>query len=252
MRHLTAALAWMTVLPVPGSVQPSRIGRPDGARIIALVPVAGAVVGALVAAVGWSAHAAGLPTMLVGALAVGAAALLTRGMHLDGFADCVDGLGSYGPPERAREIMRQGTVGPFGAAALVLLLVAEAAAAGALVERGLWLALGVAVGAARVAAVLGCRRGWSPSNPDGFGALTAGTQGLAAQGFWLLAALAAAVPTVPARPWQGPVAVLIALALALLVMRHCVRRFGGISGDVLGFGIELAALVVLIGMCATP
>ncbi|WP_175399908.1 adenosylcobinamide-GDP ribazoletransferase [Tsukamurella pseudospumae] len=249
MRHLTAALAWMTVLPVPASLQPTPVTRDDGARIVTRVPLAGAVVGAVVVSVAWAAHAAGLPTALVGALAVGAAALFTRGMHLDGFADCVDGLGSYGPPERAREIMRQGTVGPFGAAALALLLIAETAAVGALAERGLWLAIGVAVGAARVAAVLGCRRGWAPSNPDGFGALTAGTQGLAAQGFWLVAALALAVPTVPGLPWQGPVAVAVALAASFLAMRHCIRRFGGVSGDVLGFGIEIATVLALIGLC---
>lgn len=248
MKHLFATVAWMTVLPVPGSVQPSPVTRSDGARIIGLVPLAGVLVGALVGAVAWSAHVAGLPTVLVGALAVGADALLTRGMHLDGFADCVDGLGSYGPPERAREIMRQGTVGPFGAAALALLLIAESAAVGGLADRGAWLAIGVAVGAARVAAVLGCRRGWAPSNPDGFGALTAGTQGLTSQALWATVALAVAIPTVPGRPWQGPVAIGLALLVSTFAMRHCVRRFGGVSGDVLGFGIEIATVVTLIGL----
>ena len=250
MKHLFATVAWMTVLPVPGSLQPSPVTRADGARIIALVPLAGAIVGAAVAAVAWAAHAAGLPTVLVGALAVGAGALLTRGMHLDGFADCVDGLGSYGSPERAREIMRQGTVGPFGAAALALLLIAGSAAVGGLADRGAWLAIGVAVGAARMSAVLGCRRGWAPSNLDGFGALTAGTQGLTSQIPWAAVALAVAIPAVPGRPWQGPVAIAVALLLSFLAMRHCVRRFGGMSGDVLGFGIELAAVIALIGLCA--
>lgn len=249
MRHLAATVAWMTVLPVPGSWQPSPVTRADGARIIGLVPVSGALVGALAVAVAWSAHVGGLPTVLVGALAVGAAALLTRGMHLDGFADCVDGLGSYGPPERAREIMRQGTVGPFGAAALALLLIAEAAAVGALADRGAWLAIGVAVGAARVAAVLGCRRGWGPSNPDGFGALTAGTQGMTSQALWVTVALAVAIPVVSGAPWQGPAAIAAALLLSTLAIRHCVRRFGGMSGDVLGFDIELAGVIALIGFC---
>lgn len=247
MRHLLATLSWMTVLPTPRS--DAEFTRADGARIIALVPLTGALVGVVVAGVAWTGHLAGLPAVLVGALAVGAAALLTRGMHLDGFADCVDGLGSYGSPERAREIMRQGTVGPFGAAALALLLIAEAAAVGSLADRGQWLAIGVAVGAARVAAVIGCRRGWAPSNPDGFGALTAGTQSVVAQGLWLVIALGAAVPTVPGLPWQGPAAVAVAILLATLTMRHCVRRFGGISGDVLGFGIELATTIALISLC---
>ncbi|WP_019204199.1 adenosylcobinamide-GDP ribazoletransferase [Tsukamurella sp. 1534] len=249
MRHLIAAVAWMTVLPVPRGRMPDPFTRDDGARVIALVPVAGAVVAAAVVAVAWAGNAAGLPAFLVGVLAVAASGLLTRGMHLDGFADCVDGLGSYGPPERAREIMRQGTVGPFGAAALALLLTAEAAAVGALAERGLWPAVGVAVGAARVAAVLGCRRGWSAANPDGFGALTAGTQGVPVQAFWLVVALGAAAFAVPGVPWQGPVALFVALAAAAAGMRHCVRRFGGVSGDVLGFGIEVTTVLTLVGLC---
>ncbi|GAB3127939.1 adenosylcobinamide-GDP ribazoletransferase [Tsukamurella serpentis] len=236
----------MTVLPVPTG--PAPFTRADGARIIALVPLTGAIAGTAVATVAWLAHAGGLPAMLVGALAIGAAALLTRGMHLDGFADCIDGLGSYGSPERAREIMRQGTVGPFGAAALVLLLVCEAAAVGALAARGQWLAIAVAVGGARVAAVIGCRRGWAPSNPTGFGSLTAGTQAVPVQLAWCVLALVAAAPAAPA-PWQGPLAVALALGIAAVTMRHCVRRFAGMSGDVLGLGIEIATAAALVGLC---
>lgn len=247
MRHLPAAVSWMTVLPVPQRLLPQDVTRAGAGRIIAWVPATGAVVGAVVAGIAWLGCAAGLPTILIGALAVAAGALFTRGMHLDGFADCVDGLGSYGPPERAREIMRQGTVGPFGAAALALILLVDAAAIGALAAYGQWYGIVVAIGAARVAAVLGCRWGWSAANPDGFGALTAGTQGIVSQGFWVVAAVAAGFWAVPWTPWQGPVVVLVALLVAGLAMRHCARRFGGVSGDVYGFGIELATAIALVG-----
>ena len=52
------------------------------------------------------------------------------------------------------------------------------------------------------------------------------------------------------RPDFDPAAIAAALLLSTLAIRHCVRRFGGMSGDVLGFGIELAAVVALIGLCA--
>ncbi len=240
----------MTVLPVPQRLTPAPT-RASASRVIAAVPIAGVVVGIAVAAVAWVATSARLHGLLAGVAAVSASALLTRGMHLDALADCADGLGTYGSPERAREVMRQGTIGAFGAAALVLVLLAEVAAVATLADARRWPAIAVAVAAARVAAVIGCRRGWAPANRDGFGALTADTQHPATVASWCVIACAAAVPATP-WAWQGPAAVAMALAIATLAMRHCVRRFAGASGDVFGLGIETATLVAMVGLCVTP
>ena len=53
---------------------------------------------------------------------MGLLAFLTRGLHLDGFADTLDGLASGGSKERILEVMRDSRIGAFGVIGLILLI----------------------------------------------------------------------------------------------------------------------------------
>jgi adenosylcobinamide-GDP ribazoletransferase len=147
--------------------------------------------------------------------------------------------------------MRKPDVGPFGVVALVLVLLGQAAALAALAGRptGAVLATVVAaVATGRLAAGWTCLRGVPAARPDGLGAMVAGTVGPGALAVASAAVAVLAIPAVPGRPWQGPLAVAAALAVAVLLRRHVVRRFGGITGDVLGAAVETATTVAYLAL----
>jgi adenosylcobinamide-GDP ribazoletransferase len=242
---LRLALTTFTVAPIRGG----RVDRSVAEVAMSAAPAVGAVLGLGEGAVALCLRALGAPSLVLGAVVVGLDALLTRGLHLDGLADTVDGLGSYAGRERALQIMKSPEVGPFGVATLALTLLVQSAAIGALSGRP-WPALLSCVVAAsaagRLAAAWGCRRGVPPARPDGLGALVAGTAGWAALVTATLSVAAVAVPGVPGRPWQGPLGVAVGLAASLALLRHTVRRLGGITGDVLGALVEISATLTYL------
>lgn len=248
------AVTTLTVLPLRG---PDRIDRSTAGWAMRLAPLVG-----LLLAVPLCAVLVGVDQLTDGSallacvLAVALHALLTRGFHLDGLADLVDGLGSYGTPERARAVMKQPDVGALGAAALVLVPAVQVAALLACVEAGRGaLGLALAVITARVAVTAACTTGIPAAAPDGLGALVAGTvpRGWALVAGALTAAAGAAVAATSGEAVAPPViGVLAGLLAAAALRRHAVRRVGGVTGDVLGALVEVTTAVVLVAVAVSP
>jgi adenosylcobinamide-GDP ribazoletransferase len=237
---LRLAVTTLTVLPV----RAGRWDRPTAAVAMSLAPLVGALVGLILAGVSEGLRALGSPTLVAAAVTVAAGALLTRGLHLDGLADTVDALGSYKSGPAALEIMKKPDIGPFGVAAIALTLLIQTAAVSSL---GPW-ALVAAWATGRLAITIACRRGVPSARPDGLGAMVASTVPLPVVLTAAAAVAGLAIAATPDRPWQGPAAVACAGLAVVLLVRHGVRRFGGITGDVLGAVVEAATTVTLLAL----
>ena len=243
------AVGTLTALRVrpPGSVDASTARAAMLLGPVAVLPLAVAVVAVGVAG-GWL----GVPAPVCALLAVCALALGNRALHLDGLCDTVDGLTASYDAARSLDVMRSGTAGPAGVVALVVVLGLQTAAlASLLVEwRGAVLA-GVAVCVSRCALALSCVRGVPPARTDGLGATYTGTVPRpAAAAVWLAAAAAlAAAAHVAVLPWwRGPVAAALAALVVLALLHRSVRRFGGVTGDVFGAGVELALATLMVAL----
>ena len=244
------AFGTLTVLPVTVH----RWDRDAARGGMLCAPLAGLVVGCCAAVTGLLLLFLGSGALLAAVGSVTGCALLTRGLHLDGLADTADGLGSGKPAEDALRIMKQSDIGPFGVITLVFALLAQVAAL-ARVYDGSWargaLAVVVAAVTSRVALTLAARDGVPAARPEGLGAAVAGvvpvrSAWMAAGGVVLAAAGAGCgFDAIDAARSGG--AVLLALGAGELLLRRCVDRFGGVTGDVFG-GVEevvfTAAVVV--------
>lgn len=238
------------------SVLPARItrwDRPAARSGMACAPLVGLVLGLLAASAGTVLLVLGGGPLLAAAVTVAVPAALTRGLHLDGLADTADGLGSAKPAEDALRIMKQSDIGPFGVISLLVVFLVQVAALANVYADG-WargaLTTVLAAVTARLAMTLASRAGVPAARPEGLGAAVAGVvprRAAAVVGALVVVAAAlAALPLGLPAAAQHAAAVVAGLGAAELLLRRCVRRFDGVTGDVFGALCEVAATAVLL------
>lgn len=232
------AIRYLTILPVPG-------GRDTGHGLggaAAWFPVVGLALGLLLAGVDWTA-ARVFPPFLSAVLTVTAWKMLTGGLHLDGLADCLDGLAGRDREHRLA-IMRDSRIGTFGAIGLVLLLVLVVAAVAAVPPAERWPVLLASPAIGRAMPVVLARL-FGAARHDGQGAAFIGSVSPMSA---LLATGGALAVSVAALGLAGVSAMLIALAAAIAAGAFLARRLGGLTGDVLGAVVEIGELAVLLAV----
>lgn len=263
---LRLAVGTLTAFRVP---PPRVVDRTTGARAMTLAPLVGLLLAVPSGVLLLLLEGRAAPTTRAAAR-VGALAWSTRAMHLDGLADTADGLGSGRPAEEALAIMRRSDIGPFGVVTLLVTLLVEVAALAQLADEGRGvLAVVVALVGSRLVLPLACSRGVHAARPDGLGQLVANSVSrsqvagaallavLATAAAWLAVDRLGAADTGLGGLETFPVvAAVLAVALGQvagsLLLARCVRRLGGVTGDVLGACVEVACAAILVVLALAP
>ena len=248
---LRLAVSTLTAIPIR---PPARIDRATARVAMIVAPLAVVPIAVIAAAVGAAGGWVGLPTLVAAALLIGVLALGSRGLHVDGLADTADGLAASYERTRAVEIMRRGNTGPIGAATLLLVLVIQIAAAGDVLTRP-WgaVVVGGLVCLSRCSFLVTCAAGVPSARPEGLGATVSGVvpRPVVVLGGLLTAGVACALALLTELSWWlGLIAVVVGFAVTAALVLRCRRRFGGITGDVLGAGIELTLAAMLVVVSA--
>jgi adenosylcobinamide-GDP ribazoletransferase len=240
--YFVLAVTFLTRLPlrVAGEVSDDELRASMG-----WYPAVGLALGAL----GWGLCAVGLrlfAPLLTAVLVIVLLEMCTGALHLDGFMDTCDGLGSGAPRVRALEIMKDSRVGAMGVFGAVAILLVKVAALATLPPHLMLPALLIGWSTARVLPLLGmaCFRYARPT----------GTGGAFAHGKsrWslLCALLSALVIAYLVAQVKGVCLVVGVIGITLLAQAVIARKLGGLTGDVYGMSIELAEALTLLACCA--
>ncbi len=238
IRGLITAVRFLTIVPVAGPAVegPATLGRAAG-----WFPLVGLALGVVLTVVNRLLSLV-FPPALSALLVLVTWKLLTGGIHLDGLADSLDGLTGKNQAERLA-IMRDSRIGVFGALGLIVLLLLALVALTGLPPslRPKALLLAPVVGRFMPLVLARTCEPVTPGRGSGAAFIERVTSGALVVGGIVVAVASGAILW----PW-GLVAAGGGLAAAWTLGRYFSSRFGGLSGDGLGAGVEVAELGVLL------
>lgn len=238
LRSLILSLAMFTRIPMPTFDWE----RTNMRYVLACLPLVGILITLLLYLWQWLCTLMAANEILFAAGLLLIPILLTGGIHLDGFCDTTDALSSHASQEKKLNILKDPHAGAFAVIGLAVYLLAYFAlctqlpaslttvgllGAAAVLSRALGALASLTFPSAKSGGILDAFRG------------AAGKPAIAITATFLLAALAFMLYL----SWPAALALTAAALLITLYVRLMSRRqFGGISGDVAGYLIQLIEL----------
>lgn len=218
---------------------------------LALTPIVSLIVSGTAAVVGQILFVITDSRVLMAIAIVASEVYFTGSLHADGVADTADGFSAARKTDREHGLaaMKDPRIGAIGTLALLFTYGSQIAMVTFLANPWYWIPAGII---ARASVSYLCSSGTSSARRDGIGLAFIGainTRWLAVNTTISLLLLWGAFALLPLRfvPILVTVAILVLVGLILnLFKRRSIRRLGGLTGDVLGAGLEIARTLTLL------
>ena len=241
LRSLIMAISCFSQVPVPQIEW-----KPESMRyMMAFFPCVGVISGLLLVGWSWLSGVLGFGTILRAAGLTLLPLCVSGGIHMDGLADTCDALASNSSPEKRREILKDPHAGAFAVLGVVMYVLAYFAFA---TEFDPAIAMAqLAIVPVLVRSLSGIATVVFPlSSQKG---MLADEHESSAKSRVFVALVIVALACVAVLVWLNVVLglVMTVLALACLGLLYLLakRKFGGMSGDLAGFFLQMTELVLL-------
>lgn len=240
---LWIALSTYSTLPAPRVEWRSE----DMRSAICFLPAVGIFTGTALILWQWLCLALKAETALFAAVAVVLPLLITGGIHMDGFMDTADALGSHQPRERKLEIMKDSHIGSSAVIWCAAYLLLSFGLYWALYQGTALRTVGVGFILSRALCALSALTLPNARNGGMLCAFTAHAKNRWAVAVLCALSLLCAGGMILLGLWPGLCGTIIAAAAFFRYRRMAKRQFGGVTGDTSGFFIQLCELCLLFG-----
>lgn len=240
---LLTAVQFLTRLRVPSAPYE----QDSLARAVKFFPIVGFLIGSGSSLL-YVALAPHLPSTIVALLIVVYLVVITGGLHEDGLADSADGFGGGSEREKVLAIMRDSRIGTYGAAALVLSLLARVLLIASLprVQAVAWLIAAPVLSRWTILPLsyfLPPARGRDQNQIDGQGARIAR---LTTRGSLVIGSLLTIVIVLALLRFRALAPILVTMGVTLGTAIYYKHRIGGITGDCFGATTQVAEIAVYL------
>ncbi|TAM37875.1 adenosylcobinamide-GDP ribazoletransferase [bacterium] len=235
-----SALQFLTVIPV----KLKEAGEQRMADSMAYFPFVGLLLGVFLAGVNALFYFLNFPSLATNVITVVVLIIITGALHLDGLSDTADAFLSGKPKEEMLVVMRDSRTGVMGVLSLISVI---------LLKISLLFSINVSLQPSALMLMCVLSR-WSAVAAIFFFpyARQEGKAGVFIKGMnlkiFIFSAIAAVLCAAVAWQIRGLIILFIITGFSYALGKFSTKKIGGITGDTLGAGIELAEIITLLSV----